>query len=367
MSTFKNLTELYDFFKTEDICKAYYEEKRWGGNPACPHCGNAGKIYRTNRGFKCGEKLCAKKFTVISGTIFENTKIGLRTWFAAMYLISTSKKGVSSLQLAEQLGITQKTGWFVNHRIREMLKEATNESFKGDVEIDETFMGGKNKNRHNDKKVENSQGRSSKDKTPVLGVIERPVYTIVERPHKVIPGRTVKEKVITKPARVSCTVISDTQKNTIQPLILNKVELGSNVYTDEWVAYNGLDKKYTHESVNHAGGVYVVGIAHTNGIENFWSTFKRGIVGIYHFISVKHLDRYCQEFSYRYNRRDLTGPQKFESALGNVDNKTLPYLKLIGRLTAAKLDSIAETLTKNPTAHPDSWLDDIDVNNLPIS
>lgn len=126
MSNFKNLTELLDFFKTEDICKAYYEQKRWGGNVACPHCGSL-KIYRTNRGFKCGEKLCAKKFSVTVGTIFENTKIGLRTWFADMYLISTSKKGVSSLQLAEQLGITQKTAWFVNHRIREMLRDNSNE------------------------------------------------------------------------------------------------------------------------------------------------------------------------------------------------------------------------------------------------
>lgn len=166
-----------------------------GGNPACPHCGNAGKIYRTNRGFKCGEKLCAKKFSVISGTIFENTKIVLRTWFAAMYLISTSKKGVSSLQLAEQLGITQKTAWFLNHRIREMLKDAVSTKLTGTVEVDESFIGGKNKNRHKAKNVENSQGRSFKDKTPVVGLLQRAKYEIVERPHKVIPGRIVKEKV----------------------------------------------------------------------------------------------------------------------------------------------------------------------------
>ena len=118
---FKNLPELLDFFKEETNCKEYYEQQRWGGNVACPHCGSL-KIYRTNRGFKCGEKLCAKKFTVTTGTVFENTKITLRLWFSAMYLISTSKKGISSLQLAEQLGITQKTGWFLNHRIREMFR-----------------------------------------------------------------------------------------------------------------------------------------------------------------------------------------------------------------------------------------------------
>jgi hypothetical protein len=152
---FKNVTELYDFFKDEEVCKDYYEQKRWGGNPVCPHCVNAGKIYRTNRGFKCGERSCHKKFTVICGTIFENTKIGLRTWFAAMYLISTSKKGVSSLQLAEQLGITQKTAWFLNHRIRLMLTDNGNDQkVEGEVQADETWVGGKNKNRHADKKID---------------------------------------------------------------------------------------------------------------------------------------------------------------------------------------------------------------------
>lgn len=143
-SQFKNLQQLLDFFKDEETCKTYYEQKRWGGNVACPHCGSL-KIYRTNRGFKCAEKLCAKKFSVISGTIFENTKIGLHLWFAAMYLISTSKKGVSSLQLAEQLGITQKTAWFINHRVRSMLTDSCNEEFQDVVQIDEIFVGGLNK------------------------------------------------------------------------------------------------------------------------------------------------------------------------------------------------------------------------------
>jgi hypothetical protein len=168
-SNFKNLQQLLDFIKDEAVCKEYYEQKCWSGTPACPHCGNAGKIYRTNRGFKCGEKTCFKKFSVISGTIFKNSKIGLRTWFAAMYLISNSKKGISSLQLAEQLDITQKTAWFVNHRIREMLKDAVSTKLTDIIEVDETFIGGKNNNRHKDKKVENLQGRNFIEKTPVLG------------------------------------------------------------------------------------------------------------------------------------------------------------------------------------------------------
>ncbi|MEJ7682249.1 MAG: IS1595 family transposase [Segetibacter sp.] len=202
-SNFKNLTELYDFFKTEEICKDYYEQARWGGNVACPHCGSL-KIYRTNRGFKCGEKLCFKKFSVTVGTIFENSKVALRTWFAAMYLISSSKKGISSVQLSVQLGITQKTAWFLNHRIREMLKDNTTSTLTGMVEVDETYVGGKNKNRHADKKVENSQGRSAKDKTPVVGLFQRDgkVLTFVaenteaETLHQIIDNNCSDEAII---------------------------------------------------------------------------------------------------------------------------------------------------------------------------
>jgi len=150
---FKNLQQLFDHFRDEQTCIAYYEQLRWGGKPVCPHCASE-KVYRTNRGFKCGNKDCRKKFTVTVGTIFENSKIKLRTWFAATYLVSTSKKGISSVQLATQLGITQKTAWFVLHRIREMLKEKTSSKpLSGMVEADETYVGGKNKNRHADKKV----------------------------------------------------------------------------------------------------------------------------------------------------------------------------------------------------------------------
>ena len=310
-SQFKNLQQLLDFFKDEEVCKSYYEQKRWGGTPACPHCGNAGKIYRTNRGFKCGEKLCAKKFSVISGTIFENTKIGLRVWFAAMYLISTSKKGVSSLQLAEQLGITQKTAWFVNHRIREMLKDDSKEPLDGEFEIDETYVGGKNKNRHKNKKVENSQGRSHKDKTPVVGVLQRN-------------------------GKLRLFVVENTSTQTLHTIMGNNVIEKSTVITDAYLSYKGLEARYTHVTVKHDdGGGYVVTIGdnkfHTNNIENFWSTFKRGIIGIYHFVSAKHLERYCTEFGYRFNNRQESGVTKFEGALGACDNKRLKYDALIGK------------------------------------
>lgn len=302
---FKNLHELLDYFKEEQTCRDYYEQQRWGGNIACPHCGNAGKIYRTNRGFKCGEKLCAKKFTVISGTIFENTKISLRVWFAAMYLISTSKKGVSSLQLAEQLGITQKTAWFVNHRIREMLKDNSGEQLADVVQLDETLVGGKNKNRHADKKHKNTQG--GKGKSIVIGAL----------------GLNGK---------VKAKVIPNTEIGTILPVVQDWVEKGSIMVTDEARQYcKSLDADFLHVSINHSEGEYVRGGFTNNGIENFWSTFKRGIIGIYHFVSPQHLHRYTTEFEYRYNNRQDTGADKFRSAISGADAKRLKYNTLIGK------------------------------------
>jgi len=342
-SQFKNLQQLLDFFKDEETCKAYYEQKRWGGNIGCPHCGNAGKIYRTTRGYKCGEKTCYKKFSVISGTIFENTKIGLRTWFAAMYLISTSKKGISSLQLAEQLGITQKTAWFVNHRIREMLKENSNEKLEGPIQADETFVGGLNENRHKNKRIDKDDNNSGK--VPVVGLIQ--------------PN-----------GKVRTFVVNDTSSKTLHKIMGDNVTEGSVLVTDAHRGYWGLNGRYVHVSVKHEGGDYVIEIGgqkfHTNNIENFWSIFKRGIIGIYHFVSAKHLQRYCTEFSYRFNHRDLTGVSKFEVALLSSDNKRLTYSRLIGGLSDKQIDALAEKHTKTPLANPDSWMDDINPDNAPV-
>jgi transposase-like protein len=307
-SQFKNLTQLLDFFKDEETCKTYYEKARWGEVVLCPHCGND-KVYRTNRGYKCAKKECCKKFSVTVGTIFENSKIGLRTWFASMYLVSTSKKGVSSLQLAEQLGITQKTAWFVLHRIREMLKDNDDSKLEGNIQVDETYVGGKNKNRHADKKIENSQGRAAIDKTPVVGLIQQD-------------------------GKVRTFVVKNTDAQTLHTIMGQNVSEGSTVITDAYRAYNGLDSKYTHVSVKHESGKgYVVKIGdiayHTQNIENFWSIFKRGIIGTYHFVSAKHLQRYCSEFNYRHNNRKETGVEKFEMALRKVSSTRITYNSLI--------------------------------------
>jgi len=170
MADFKTLVQLLDFFKDEETCKQYLEQQRWSGNPACPFCGVINP-YKTNRGFKCRDKACHKKFTVTVGTIYENSKVGLRTWFAAIYLCTSSKKGISSLQLSRQLGTTQKTAWFVLHRIREMLRAKAPHMLNNTVQVDETYIGGLEKNKHKSKRNKNAQGRSDK-KAAVFGLLE---------------------------------------------------------------------------------------------------------------------------------------------------------------------------------------------------
>jgi transposase-like protein len=307
---FKNLHQLLDFFKDEETCKAYYEKARWNGNIVCPHCGHD-KIYRTNRGYKCANRECYKKFSVTVGTIFENSKVPLRVWFAAMFLITTGKKGVSSIQLSTQLGITQKTAWFVLHRIREMLARTTStEPLSGMVEVDETYVGGKNKNRHKDKKVPNSQGRAAIDKTPVVGLVERG-------------------------GRVLTFVAENTDQETLHQIIDNNCSDEAIIVTDAYRSYIGIDKKYKHVVVKHEEGGYVVKEGqhkfHTQNIENFWSIFKRGYIGIYHYMSKPHLHRYCNEFGYRYNTRELTGVERFENAVKHVSSARVTYKGLIGK------------------------------------
>lgn len=307
--SFKNLKELFATFSDETICREYLEEQLWSGKPKCPYCSYTKKIYKLSNGkqYKCGNKECHKKFTVTVGTIFESSHIKLSTWFAAMYLVTAHKKGISSSQLSRDLGVTQKTAWFMLHRIREMLKEEAPTMLKESVQADETYVSGKNKNRHKDKKTENSQGRSSKDKTPVVGLIE-------------------------DEGKVIAFVVKDTSSETLHSIVQKNVEKQSTLVTDAYSSYKGLEQYFTHVVVKHQNGEYIVNDKfHTNNIENFWSQLKRGIVGIYHFISPKHLQRYCDEFGYRYNTRKISDSDRFIISLNKCDNKRLKYKDLIAK------------------------------------
>ena len=313
---FKNLKELVNYFSDEKVARQHLEEQRWGGNTTCPHCGTA-KPYALSdeKTYKCANKECRKKFTVTVGTIFENTKLPLSTWFAAIYLCTAHKKGISSCQLARDLGITQKAAWFVLHRVREMLTEKAPFMLENEVEVDETFVGGKEKNKHASKKIKNltgtaPRGRSLAGKTPVLGILERD-------------------------GKVYAVPVKDTSAKTIQPIMVDVVRPGSTLYTDEWQGYKGLSVKYDHRVVQHGKGEYVVGVVHTNGIEGFWAGLKRGIVGIYHQVSAKHLHRYCNEFSYRYNTRKDIDTERFNVSLTRLEGR-LTYKALIAKVETQK-------------------------------
>ena len=299
---FKNLYELLQFYSSEEICIKDYEKRMWGNTPICPDCYNT-KIYKINRKYyyKCSK--CLKCFTVKHGTIFQNSNIGLRKWFIAIYLMASHKKGISSVQLSKDIGVTQTTAWFMLQKIRHLLFDDNQDKLEGVIEVDETFVGGKNKNRHKDKKYKYSQGRSFKDKVPVIGMLQR-------------GGKLVAR------------VIENTSGKSLIPQLKRHVSRNAIIVSDEWLGYKSLHKINEHYVIDHNKGFYSDGIACTNGIEGFWSQLKRGIFGIYHKVSKKYLNKYVDEFVYRYNTRKLTEYQKFCVILNN-SSRVLTYKQLI--------------------------------------
>ena len=304
---FKTISEFNDYFRDEKTCYEFYEQIRWNGVPCCPHCGSA-KYYKVKaRGkfkdipsYRCGIRECGLPFTVSTKTIFEGSKVEFRKWLQAAYELSIGKKGISSIELGVRIGVSQKTAWFINHRLLSMLTETAPTLLRDVVQLDETFVGGKNKNKHADKKIPNSQGRSLKGKTAVFGA-------------RGLLG-TVKTQ-----------VIPDTEAATIKPIVDKWVEKGSIMVTDEWRSYNSLKGDYFHVTVNHQEGVYVSGAFSSNGLENYWSILKRGIIGTFHFVSPKHLQKYCDEFTERYNKRDISNIDRFVKSIEKCEYNRLTF------------------------------------------
>lgn len=299
---FKSLIALFDHFNSEKICLEYWERMRWKEGLVCPHCKGM-QAYKIKGGYKCKDVICQKKFSALSGSIFENTKLPLRTWFGAIYLFTAHKKGISSMQLSRDLDIHQKSAWFVLHRIRAALKEVPVDMLNGIVEIDETWVGGKNKNRHRDKKTRYDKGEM--DKMPVMGFLERD-------------------------GNLRTKVISNTFLEIMREEIYCRVSQEAHIVTDNHSCYRGLHEFYEHTIVKKTDGVYKTdNHFHTNNIESYWSNFKRGIIGIYHYTSFKHLQRYSDEFAYRFNSRKITDQERFEDAISKCANTRIKYKTLI--------------------------------------
>lgn len=318
-NTFKNfpktLQACIQYFADEMVCINLLADIRWpDGNAACPNCGNKDATYfmETQKRWKCRQ--CKKQFSVKVGTIFEDSPISLTKWFPAMWLICGAKNGISSYELGRAIGVTQKSAWFMNHRIRLAMSQGTFEKMGGDgssaVEADETYIGGLGRNMHADKRRRVIHGRTgAAGKTAVFGLLDR---------------RDGK-------SRVRAQVIPNAWKSTVQPIIKENVVADSNVYTDEHGAYFRLgDAGFNHEFVRHAE-YYVRGQVHTNGIENFWSLLKRGIKGTYVSVEPFHMFRYLDEQVFRFNERFGNDGDRFLTALHEVAGKRVTYRKLTGK------------------------------------
>ena len=308
----ETLLEAIQYFADEDAALAFVANLRWpSGEQACPKCGSIGDHYflKSRRVWKCRD--CRKQFSIKVGTIFEDSPIKLSLWLPAVWMLVNCKNGISSYELARDLGVTQKTAWFMLHRICLALQSEGGffEKMDGEVEVDETYIGGKAKNMHRERRKRIIKSTGGHDKTAVLGLLERPRNS----PHSLVRTH----------------VLSDVTKRTMQGHVRDNVEEGANLYTDRHWGYYGLRSDYIQDVVDHAME-YVRGRIHTNGIENFWSLVKRAIHGTYVSIEPFHVFRYLDEQAFRFNNRGDNDRGRFLSAIRSVVGRRLTYAELTG-------------------------------------
>lgn len=309
----KTLIEAIKYFSDPDVCLDFVAKLRWPNGVACPTCGSTDvRFIKTRRIWECKAQHEKRQFSVKVGTIFEDSAIGLDKWLAAIWMIANAKNGVSSYEVARGLGVTQKTAWFMMHRIR-LAMGVDNGKFSGTVEADETFIGGKAINMHKSKRAKNIKGRGTIGKVAVMGLLER-------------------HGLDDKPSKVQTKILADTSRNAIPPAVRESVEKGSNLVTDALSPYDDLNTEYVHEVIDHAEA-YVRGHVHTNGIENFWSLLKRAIKGTYVSVEPFHLVRYLDEQTFRFNTRKTNDANRFEAVVEGIAGKRLTYNQLIGAAT----------------------------------
>lgn len=299
-----SLYQLFQRFPDEEAARLYFERNRWAGEVTCPHCGSLSVAPVKNlkpMPYRCRD--CRQHFSVRTGTVLAESRLPLQKWLMAIYMMTTARKGIPSTQMARELGVTQKSAWFLAQRIRETWLADTDD-MGSHVQADETFMGGKEKNKHADKKLH--AGRGAVGKTAVIGVID-------------------------ETGEVRARPIADTTSKTVQGYVVANVPRGAAVVTDEFAGYRGLNSKgYVHHTVNHSAGEYVRHFCiHTNGIESFWALLKRGHYGIYHYMSPKHLHRYVNEFAFRQNTAQAGTMGFIEQTIGRMIGKRLTYKGLI--------------------------------------